>query len=40
MHELTTAALSFPGFSPALIEVDLGFLGFSEPELGIIVHPT
>ena len=30
MHELTTAALSFPGFSPALIEIDLGFLGLGK----------
>ncbi|WP_300396043.1 prolipoprotein diacylglyceryl transferase [Henriciella sp.] len=27
MYALTTAALSFPEFSPALIEIDLGFLG-------------
>lgn len=27
MHALYTAALSFPEFSPALVEIDLGFLG-------------
>ena len=27
MHALMTAALSFPEFSPALVEIDLGFLG-------------
>ena len=27
MHALMTAALSFPEFSPALFEIDLGFLG-------------
>lgn len=27
MHSLYTAALQFPGFSPALFEVDLGFMG-------------
>ena len=27
MHALYTAALQFPGFSPALFEIDLGFLG-------------
>ena len=27
MHALYTAALSFPEFSPALVEIDLGFVG-------------